>query len=186
MGYDDVILESDDRMQKSVEVLKTDFRGMRTGRAHPGLVEPLRVDYYGSPTAIRQLAQIMVPEANQLVLKPFDPGSLGDIEKAILKSELGITPQNDGKVIRLAIPPLSEQRRKQLVSQAKERAEAARISIRNVRRDANKAADELVDGGEIGEDDFDKLKKEIDDLTKSYTKAVDEALAGKTKELMEV
>ena len=186
MGYDDVILESEEKMEKSVDVLKTDYRGMRTGRAHPGLVEPLRVDYYGSPTPLRQLAQIMVPEANQLVIKAFDPGSLGDIEKAILKSELGITPQNDGKVIRLTIPPLSEQRRKQLVSQAKERAEAARISIRNVRRDANKSAEELVDSGEVGEDDFEKLKKDIDDLTKQYTKSVDDALAAKTQELMEV
>ena len=139
---------------------------MRTGRAHPGIVESIRVDYFGSPTPLRQLAQIMVPDPSQLLIKPFDPGSSVDIEKAILKSDLGITPQHDGKVIRLAIPPLSEQRRKQLVSQAKERAEAARISIRNVRRDANKAADELVDAGEIGEDDFEKLKKEIDDLTK--------------------
>lgn len=186
MGYDDVLLESEKKMEKSVEVLKADYRGMRTGRAHPGLVEPIRVDYYGSPTPLRQLAQIMVPEANQLVIKAFDPGSLGDIEKAILKSELGITPQNDGKVIRLTIPPLSEQRRKQLVAQAKERAEAARVSIRNVRRDANKAADELVDSGEISEDEFTKLKEEIDDLTKKYTKAVDDALAAKTQELMEV
>jgi ribosome recycling factor len=186
MAYDDVLLEAEEKMDKSVEVLKTDYRGMRTGRAHPGLVEPIRVEYYGSPTPLRQLAQIMVPEPNQLVIKAFDPGSLGDIEKAILKSELGITPQNDGKVIRLTIPPLSEQRRKQLVAQAKERAEAARVSIRNVRRDANKAAEELVDGGEVGEDDFEKLKKEIDELTKTYTKSVDDALAAKTQELMEV
>jgi ribosome recycling factor len=185
MGYDDVVLESDDKMEKSVELLKQDYRGMRTGRAHPGLVEPLRVEYYGSPTPLRQLAQIMVPEPNQLLIKPFDPGSIGDIEKAILKSEIGITPQSDGKVIRLTIPPLSEQRRKQLVAQAKERAEQARISIRNVRRDANKQADELVDSGELSEDDWNKLKDEIDSLTKKYTKAVDDALAAKTQELME-
>src|SRR5262245_51596990 len=135
MGYDDVLLEAEEKMEKSVEVLKNDYRGMRTGRAHPGLVEPIRVDYYGSPTPLRQLAQIMVPEANQLVIKPFSPQDAGAIEKAILKSELGITPQNDGKVVRLTIPPLSEQRRKQLVSQAKERAEQARVAIRNVRRD---------------------------------------------------
>jgi ribosome recycling factor len=186
MGYDDVLLEAEEKMEKAVEVLKIDYRGMRTGRAHPGFVEPLRVDYYGAPTPLRQLAQILVPEANQLVIKPFDPGSVGDIEKAILKSELGITPQSDGKVVRLTIPPLSEQRRKQLVAQAKERAEAARVSIRNVRRDANKAAEELVDSGEIGEDDFGKLKEEIDALTKQYTKAVDDALGSKTQELMEV
>jgi ribosome recycling factor len=186
MGYDDILLENEEKMEKSVEVLKGDYRGMRTGRAHPGLLEPIRVDYYGSPTPLKQISQVMVPEANQLVIKPFAPTDLGAIEKAILKSELGITPQNDGKVIRLTIPPLSEQRRKQLVSQAKERAEAARIAIRNVRRDANKQADEIVDAGEIGEDEFEKLKKEIDDLTKKYTTAVDDALASKTGELMEV
>src|SRR5687767_2498331 len=109
MGYDDVLLEAEEKMEKSVEVLKADFRGMRTGRAHPGLVEPIRVDYYGSPTPLRQLAQIMIPEPNQIVIKPFSPPDAKEIEKAILKSELGITPQNDGKVIRLTIPPLSEQ-----------------------------------------------------------------------------
>ena len=182
IGYDDVLLEAEEKMEKTVEVLKNDYRGMRTGRAHPGLVEPIRVDYYGSPTPLKQLAQVMVPEANQLVIKPFSPADAQLIEKAILKSELGITPQNDGKVIRLTIPPLSEQRRKQLVSQAKERAESSRVAIRNVRRDANKQADEI----EVAEDDLDKLKKEIDDLTKKYTKSVDDALSGKTGELMEV
>lgn len=186
MAYDDVLLEGEERMEKSVEVLKTDYRGMRTGRAHPGILEPIRVEYYGSPTPLKQLAQVMVPEANQLVIKPFSPGDAKEIEKAILKSDLGITPQNDGKVIRLTIPPLSEQRRKQLVSQAKERAEAARVAIRNVRRDSNKAADVLLADGEVSEDDFAKLKTEVDDLTKKYTKMVDDALDGKTGELMEV
>jgi ribosome recycling factor len=186
MGYDDVLLEGEEKMEKSAEVLKADFRGMRTGRAHPGLVDAIRVDYYGSPTPLKQISQVMVPEANQLVIKAFAPSDLGMIEKAILKSELGITPQNDGKVIRLTIPPLSEQRRKQLVAQAKERAEQARVAIRNVRRDANKQADELVNSGEVGEDEFQKLKGEIDDLTKKYTKIVDDVLAAKTGELMEV
>lgn len=186
MGYDDVLLGAEERMEKSVDVLKTDFRGMRTGRAHPGLVEPIRVEYYGSPTPLRQIAQIMIPEGNQIVIKPFDPSSLGDIEKAILKSDLGITPNHDGKVIRLTVPPLSEQRRKQLVSQARERAEGARVSIRNIRRDANKEADALAQDGEISEDDQKRLKKEIDDLTKQYTAMVDERLKSKTEELMEV
>src|SRR4051812_12450376 len=150
-GYDDVILEAEEKMEKSVEVLKNDYRGMRTGRAHPGLLEPIRVDYYGSPTPLRQISQIMVPEANQLVVKPFAAGDLGAIEKAVLKSDLGITPQNDGKLIRLTIPPLSEQRRKQLVSQAKERAEQSRVAIRNVRRDANKDADAI----ELSEDELE-------------------------------
>ncbi|GIW70995.1 MAG: ribosome-recycling factor [Planctomycetota bacterium] len=186
MGYDDVLLEAEERMEKSVEVLRTDYRGMRTGRAHPGLVEGVRVEYYGSPTPLRQLAQIMVPEANQIVIKPFDPSSTAAIEKAILKSDLGITPNSDGKVIRLTVPPLSEQRRKQLVAQAKERAEGARVSIRNIRREANKQAQQLVQDGEIGEDDFQKLKAEIDELTKKYTGLVDKELEKKTAELMEV
>jgi ribosome recycling factor len=186
MGYDDVLLEAEERMEKSIEVLKTDFRGMRTGRAHPGLVEPVRVDYYGSPTPLRQIAQIMVHEANQIVIKPFDPGSVSDIEKAIMKSDLGLTPNSDGKVIRLVVPPLSEQRRKQLVSQARERAENARVSVRNIRREANREADQLLDKSELSEDDHKRLKKDNDDLTKRYTVIVDTALKSKTDELMEV
>lgn len=186
MGSDDVLLDAEERMEKTIDVLKTDFRGMRTGRAHPGLVEPIRVEYYGSPTPLRQLAQIMVPESNQIMIKPFDPTGISDIEKAIQKSDLGITPQSDGKVIRLMVPPLSEQRRKQLVSQAKERSEAARVSIRNIRRDANKEADQLESDSEISEDELKRLKKEIDDLTKKYTSMVDTALEEKTTELMEV
>ncbi|RME75912.1 MAG: ribosome recycling factor [Planctomycetota bacterium] len=186
MGYDDVLLEAEERMEKSVEVLKGEYRGMRTGRAHAGLVDSIRVEYFGSPTPLKQLAQIMVPEANQIVIKPFDPSSVGDIERAILKSELGITPNSDGKVVRLTVPPLSEQRRKQLVSQAKERAEAARVSIRNVRRDANKQAQQLQSSSEITEDDLKKLKQEIDDLTRKYVGIVDKLLENKTEELMEV
>ena len=186
MGYDDVLLEAEEKMEKSAEVMKADFRGMRTGRAHPGLMDPIRVDYYGSPTPLKQISQVMVPEANQLVIKPFSPSDLTMIEKAIQKSELGIQPQNDGKVLRLTIPPLSEQRRKQLVAQAKERSEQARIAIRNVRRDANKEADALLTAGEVSEDDAKKLKEEIDELTKKYTKSVDDQLAAKTGELMEV
>jgi ribosome recycling factor len=186
MGYDDVLLEADEKMEKAVDHLKGEYRGMRTGRANPGLVEGVRVDYYGSPTPLKQLANILAPEPNLLVIKPFDPGSLGDIEKAILKSDLGITPSNDGKVIRLAIPPLSQERRKQLVKRAEELAEQQRIAIRNVRRDANKQADEIVDSGELPEDDWKKLKDEIDDQTKKYVKAIDDVLAKKKAELMEV
>lgn len=185
MAYDDVLLEGEERMEKSVDVLKADLRGMRTGRAHPGLVEPIKVEYYGAPTPLRQLAQIMVPEATQLVIKPFDPTALGAIAKAIQASDLGITPQSDGKVVRLAVPPLSEQRRKQLVSQSKERTENARVSIRNVRRASNKEAEALESGGEISEDELKRLKKEIDDLTKKYVGIVDGLLKEKTAELMD-
>jgi ribosome recycling factor len=186
MGKDECLFNAEEKMEKAVEHLRGEFAGIRGARATPGLVENIKVNYYGAPTPVRQLANIGIPEPNQLVLKPFDPTALSEMEKAILKSELGITPQNDGKLIRLIMPPLSEERRKQLVKRAKELTEAQRVSLRNVRRDANKEADQLVADGEIPEDDFDKLKLEIDNLTKSYTTKLDKLLDDKTKELMEV
>jgi ribosome recycling factor len=183
---DEVLFDSEEKMEKAADHLRAEFAGLRGARATPGLVENIKVDYYGSPTAMKQLANIGIPEPTQLVLKPFDPGSLGDIEKAIQKSALGITPQNDGKLIRLIMPPLSEERRKQLVKRAKELTEAQRVAIRNVRRDANKLADQLVADGQIPEDDFEKLKTEIDNLTKTYTARVDKLLEDKTTELLEV
>jgi ribosome recycling factor len=186
MGRDECVFNAEEKMEKASEHLRAEFAGIRGARATPGLVENIKVNYYGAPTPIKQLANIGIPEPTQLVLKPFDPGSIGEMEKAILKSELGITPQNDGKLIRLIMPPLSEERRRQLVKRAKELAEAQRIAIRNVRRDANKEADQLVADGEIPEDDFEKLKIEIDTLTKNYTVRVDKLLDDKTKELMEV
>ena len=186
MGYDECVFNAEEKMEKASSHLAGEFAGIRGARATPGLVENIKVNYYGAPTPIRQLANIGIPEPTQLVLKPFDPGSVSEMEKAILKSELGITPQNDGKIIRLIMPPLSEERRKQLVKRAKELAEAQRIAIRNVRRDANKEADQLVADGEIPEDTFEKLKVEIDTLTKNYTTKVDKLLDDKTKELMEV
>lgn len=185
MSYDDVLLEAEDRMEKSIAVMRKDYRGMRTGRAHPGLVESLRVDYYGSPTPLKQLAQIMVPEPSQLLIKPFDPSSVSAIDKAVLASDLGLNPNSDGKVVRLQIPPLSEQRRKQLVSQAKERAEDTRVSLRNVRREANKQAQALKADGEIGEDEHKRLGTDVDELTKKFVGMVDKELATKTSELMD-
>jgi ribosome recycling factor len=181
MDYDTIVLETDDRMEKALEVLKEKFRGMRTGRATPGLVDGVRVDYYGSPTPLKQIANISAPEADLIVIKPFDPGSLGDIEKAILKSDVGIHPMNDGKIIRLQVPPLSQERRKQLAARAKETAEESRIALRNIRRDANKHADGIAKS--MSEDDLKKLKEEIQNLLKSYEDKVDEGLQAKTKEL---
>jgi ribosome recycling factor len=182
MDADELLLDTEERMERAVEVLKEKFRGMRTGRANPGLIENVKVDYYGSPTPLKQIANISAPEASLLVVKPFDPSSLGTIEKAIQKSDVGIHPTNDGKLIRLAIPPLSQERRKQLAGRAKEVSEEARISIRNVRRDANKAADGL----EISEDEMDKLKENIQELVKTYEGKVDDALKAKTTELTEI
>src|SRR5580658_395528 len=186
MGRDECLFNAEEKMEKAGEHLRAEFAGIRGARATPGLVENIKVNYYGAPTPIRQLANIGIPEPTQLVLKPFDPGSIGEMEKAILKSELGITPQNDGKLIRLIMPPLSEERRKQLVKRAKELTEAQRVSLRNVRRDANKEADTLVADGEIPEDEFDKIKLEIGALPKTYTATVDKGLDDKTKELLEV
>jgi ribosome recycling factor len=181
MDYDTIILETDDRMGKALEVLKEKFRGMRTGRANAGLVDGIRVDYYGSPTPLKQIANVSAPEADLLVIKPFDPSSLQEIEKAILKSDVGIHPMNDGKVIRLQIPPLSQERRKQLATRAKETAEETRISIRNIRRDANKHADALAKS--MSEDDLKRLKDEIQSYTKTHEEEVDNLLAAKTREL---
>ena len=181
MDYDTILLETEDRMEKAFEVLKEKFRGMRTGRASPGLVDSIRVDYYGSPTPLKQIANISAPEANLLVIKPFDSSALGEIEKAIMKSNLGIHPMNDGKLIRLQIPPLSQETRKQLAARAKETAEEARSAVRNVRRDGNKQADSI--SKTMSEDDLKRLKDEIQTLTKGFEEKIDAALEAKNKDL---
>ncbi len=185
MDYDTVLAEGRDRMDKAVQVLQNQYRGMRTGRASPGLVEDIRVDYYGSLTPLKQIATISAPEANLIVIKPFDPGSLSEIMKAIQKADLGIQPNNDGKVIRLVVPPLSEERRKQLVNHAKQLAEEARISIRNIRRDCNRKADQLKKDSKLSEDDAQALKEEIQELTDEFQKKIDELFEKKSAELME-
>jgi ribosome recycling factor len=182
VGYPEVIKDTKDRMQKCVEHLEGDLRGIKSGRATPGLVDGIKVDYYGSSTPLKQLANIGVPEPAMLVIKPFDASAVGEIEKAILKSGIGITPQSDGKIIRLPVPALSEEQRKKYVKLAKDKTEAQRVAIRNVRRDSQKAAET----GDLPEDQVTRLKKEIDDLTKNYTTQVDKLLDSKTKELMEV
>ena len=183
---DETVLDAEERMSKALDFMRDEFRGMRTGRAHPGLVETSRVDYYGTATPIKDMASISVPEADQIVIKPFDANAIGDMEKGLLASDLGITPQNDGKLIRLKVPPLSEERRKQLVSRAKEIAEESRISMRNVRRDANKTFETSKKDGEISEDELSSSKDRIQEILKSLEKQVDEDLKKKTAELMEI
>ncbi|MGB1397613.1 MAG: ribosome recycling factor [Planctomycetota bacterium] len=183
---DETVMDAEERMSKALDYMRDEFRGMRTGRAHPGLVETIRVDYYGTATPIKDMASISVPEADQIVIKPFDANAIGDMEKGLLASDLGITPQNDGKLIRLKVPPLSEERRKQLVSRAKEIAEESRISMRNVRRDANKTFETSKKDGEISEDELSSSKDRIQDILKSLEKQVDEDLKKKTAELMEI
>lgn len=183
---EEVILDAEERMTKALDHLREEMRGMRTGRAHPGLVESIRIDYYGTATPLKQLANISVPEPDQLVIKPFDVSAMSDIEKGILSSDLGITPQNDGKLIRLRVPPLSEERRKQMVSRAKEVAEESRISMRNIRRDANKHIDTSKKDGDLSEDDQSRYKDQVQEVLKTVEKQVDADLKRKTEELMEI
>jgi ribosome recycling factor len=186
VAAEDILLESEDKMDKAVEHLRQQYRTVRTGRASAGLVEHLRVDYYGSPTELRQLATITVPDPLMIVIKPYDPGSIGDISKGIQASDLGITPMVEGKVIRLAIPPLSEDRRKQIVHQIKEMAEETKVSLRNIRRDSIKHVDAGEKARTLSEDDAQKARDDATDLVHEHEKAVDEALTHKTAEIMEV
>ncbi|MDQ7778343.1 MAG: ribosome recycling factor [Planctomycetota bacterium] len=186
MPYDDIFLEADDKMNKSLTALADELKGIRTGRASPGLVDSIRVDYYGAPTPLKQLASVSVPDPRLIVVKPFDAGALPEIQKAIQKSELGINPTTDGKLVRLVVPPLSEERRRQLVKLVKDMAERARVSIRNVRRDALKQGDDEEDKGDLTEDEKFKLKEEIQKMTAEIEKKLGELLEKKQKEIMEV
>lgn len=182
---DEILLDTETKMDDAIDYLRKEFRGIRTGRASGGLVEHIKVEYYGSPTDLRQLATISTPEANMIVIKPFDPGTLKDIERAIQASDLGITPNADGKVIRLNIPPLSIERRNQLVGQVKKMAEQTRVAIRNARRDGNKDVDTREKASELTEDEAKKGKDDIQDLTKKYEAKVDELLDAKVNEIQE-
>lgn len=184
--YDDILLETEERMDGAVDHLTQSYRGIRTGRASPGLVEEIRVDYYGSATPLKHMASISVPEPRMIMVKPFDAGTVSEVMKALQKSELGITPQSDGKLIRLAVPPLSEERRKKISGMVREKAEEARVSIRNVRRDSNRQADTAQKDGDLPEDTVTRLKDEIDKLTKAYETKVTEAMDAKVKEVMEI
>ena len=185
-SVDETVLESEDRMDKAVDFLRVEFRGIRTGRASTALVDNLKVDYYGSMTPLKQIANLSTPEANLIVIKPFDVSGIKDIEKALLGSSLGLTPNSDGRLIRLTVPPLSGERRQQLAGQIKQMAEQGRVSIRNIRRDANKHIDQAQKDKHITEDERDEGKKEMDELTKKYVSQVDEVLKAKTTEIMEI
>lgn len=186
MTPEEIAFEAEEKMEKAVEFLRNEYRGLRTGRASIALVENIRVDYYGSQTPLKQLANISTPEANLVVIRPFDIASIKDIDKAILASPLGITPNSDGRVVRLAVPALSGERRGQLAQQVKQMAEQARVSVRNARRDANKHFDQSQKDKAITEDDRDDGKKEMDTLTKKYVAQIDETVKAKTSEIMEI
>jgi len=183
---DDVLKEAEAKMAKARDVLRDDLRSMRTGRASPALVERLRVDYYGTLTPLNQLAAISVPEPRLLVVRPWDPNVLGEIEKAILKSELGLTPNSDGALIRLAIPRLTEERRKDLTKVVGRRVEEGRVAVRNVRRNAQEDLRDLEKEGQISEDELHRARKK---LQKLHDKYVDETSAigkAKEKEVLEI
>jgi len=176
------------KMDKAVEFLKQELRGIRTGRAHPGLVEHIKIEVssYGSTMELRELATISVPEPITLLVKPFDPGTLKDIEKGIQTSSLGVTPQSDGKAIRLPIPPLSGERRQALLQQVKKMAEAQKVAVRNARRDANKAIDGLEKAKTISEDDAKEVKERIQKSTNKHETDIDAVVTAKSKEIEEV
>ncbi|HXY35741.1 MAG TPA: ribosome recycling factor [Planctomycetaceae bacterium] len=184
MDQDEILLDAEERMEKAVTILQGQLQGLRTGRATAGLVDSIRVDYYGSPTPLKQIANISIPEPQQILIRPFDANSLTNIAKAIQSSDTGLSPNSDGRVIRLNVPALSTERRRQLSSRVKELAEEARVSIRNVRRDANKHADQGQKDKTLTEDECDQTKEQVQDLTKKFEGKVNDMAAAKEKEVM--
>jgi len=183
---EDTILEAMEKMEKAVEHVQNQFTTVRTGRATPALVEKLMVEYYGSPVPLQQLAGFQVPEARQLIVKPHDRGSLASIEKAIRDSDLGINPSNDGVVIRLNFPPLTEERRKEYVKVVKHMSEDGRVAVRNIRRDARKHLEAAEKAGEISADELERAEKELEKITHDHVEHIDKALGRKEQELLEV
>jgi ribosome recycling factor len=177
--------ETEDRMKKTIEALEAKLRTIRTGRASPALVEQVMVDYYGTPTPLQQLAVISAPEPQLLTIRPYDPGSLGDIERAILKSELGLTPSNDGKIIRLPIPRLTEERRQELAKVVRQRIEEGKIALRNIRREALDDMRDFEKEKLISEDEFYGGKDDLQELTDEYSKQMDEISDRKQQEILE-
>jgi ribosome recycling factor len=183
---EETILEALEKMEKAVEHVQNQFTTVRTGRATPALVEKLLVEYYGAPVPLQQLAGFQVPEARQLVVKPHDRGALGAIEKAIRDSDLGVNPSNDGVVIRLNFPPLTEERRKEYVKVVKHMAEDGRVAVRNIRRDARKQLETAEKASEISADELERAEKEMDKITHDHVELIDRALGRKEQELLEV
>ena len=180
-----IVSEHKSQMEKAVGFLNSEFKGVRTGRASTGLVEHLKVDYYGTPTPLNQMATLGTPDATSIIIKPFDVSAIKEIEKAIKNSDLSIAPMSDGRSIRLNLPPLSQERRVQMATQVKQMGEQAKVSVRNIRRDANKKLDDEQKAKLITEDDRDKAKKETDELTKKYTEQIDKAVKVKEVEILE-
>lgn len=185
MSVEEILLDTEERMEKALGKLKHDLAGIRTGRANPGLVDSLRIEVYGSPTPIKALASVGAPEPTQIVIRPFDPGTLKDIEKGIQASGLGLNPQNDGRMIRINIPPLSTEVRRKLVARIKELTEESKVAVRNVRRDANKACDTEQKDKVMTEDERDSTKEEIQEMTKKFENYATDLAAAKEHEVMD-
>ena len=186
MAIEDLVQDAGRRMDKSVEAAAHEFTTVRTGRASAGLLDRIEIDYYGQQTPLKQLATISAPEPRMLTIQPFDPNSVSTIERAIQESDLGLTPSNDGKLIRLPIPQLTEERRKELVKVVRHMAEEGRVAVRNVRRDAIHHLKELVDNGEVGSDEEHRAEDRVQKLTDEHVHEIDELLKRKEAEIMEV
>ena len=185
MSVEDILMDTEDRMDKALGVLKNNLAGIRTGRATPGLLDSVKVTIYGSQTPLKQLASVGAPEPQQLVIRPFDSSTTKEIEKAIVASELGLNPQSDGRIIRINIPPLSTDVRKKLVARIKDLSEESRVSIRNVRRDSNKAVDTAEKEKTISEDDRDRAKESIQELTKKFENSVTDLARNRETDVMD-
>lgn len=185
MTTEEILLDVEERMEKAVRKLKDDLAGIRTGRANPGLVDSLKVELYGSPVPIKQVASVGAPEPTQIIIRPYDPGTLKEIEKAIQLSDLGFNPQNDGRVIRLNVPQLSTEVRRKLVARVKDLAEETKVAVRNIRRDGNKQADAGEKSKDFSEDDRDQVKEEIQKLIKDYEAQATELAKAREKEVMD-
>ena len=183
---DEILFGAEEKMEKAVAVAKEEFATIRTGRAHPAMFSKITAEYYGTQTPVNQLVSFHIPEPRMVVIQPFDKSSLAAIEKAIRNSDLGVNPANDGTIIRVVLPELSEERRREYIKIARHKAEDGRVSIRNIRRHGKDSIDKLVKGGEAGEDDGRRAERELDDLTHAYVAQVDELLKHKEAELLEV
>ena len=183
---DETLFEAEEKMEKAVAVAKEEFAVIRTGRAHPAMFAKITAEYYGTQTPVNQLASFHIPEPRMVVIQPFDKSSLAAIEKAIRNSDLGVNPANDGTIIRVVFPELSEERRREYIKVAHRKAEDSRVSIRNIRRHGKDSLDKLVKAGDAGEDDVRRAERELDDLTHTYVAQVDELLKHKEAELLEV
>jgi len=185
MTDEEILLDVEERMEKAIGVLKRALAGIRTGRANPGLVDSLKVEVYGSSCPIKQVAAVGAPEPNQIVVRPYDPNTIKNIEKAIQASDLGINPQSDGRMIRLVVPPLSGEVRRKMVGRIRELAEEAKVAIRNIRRDGNKTADQAEKEKALSEDQRDDVKQQIQDLTKQYESQASDLAKAREKEVLE-